>query len=91
MTAQASANRDEDIWGDDAEEFNLLRAKRPHQAFGNGPHFCQGKHIARRMIADILLPVLVDRFPAMRIPDLDAVVWHGFAFRGPVKLPVRLA
>lgn len=91
MTAQASANRDEDIWGHDAEEFNLFRAKRPHQAFGNGPHFCQGKHIARRMIADILLPVLMDRFPAMRIPDLDAVVWHGFAFRGPVKLPVRLA
>jgi cytochrome P450 len=91
MTAQASSNRDEAIWGDDAEEFNLFRARHPHQAFGNGPHFCQGKHIARRMIADILLPVLVDRFPAMTLPDLDAVVWHGFAFRGPVKLPVRLA
>ena len=90
MTAQASSNRDEEIWGDDAEAFNLFRARHPHQAFGNGPHFCQGKHIARRMIADILLPVLVDRFPHMTIPDFDAVVWHGFAFRGPVKMPVRL-
>ena len=90
MTAQASANRDEEIWGDDAETFDLFRAKLPHQAFGNGPHFCQGKHIARRMIADILLPILVDRFPHMTIPDLGAVVWHGFAFRGPVKMPVRL-
>ena len=90
ITVQASSNRDEEVWGDDAEDFDLFRTKQPHQAFGNGPHFCQGKHIARRMIADILLPVLVDRFPHMSIPDMDAVVWHGFAFRGPVKMPVRL-
>ncbi len=75
---------------DNAESYDLFRPKLPHQAFGNGPHFCQGKHIARRMIADILLPVLVERFPNMSLPDLDAVVWHGFAFRGPVKLPVLL-
>ena len=89
MTVQASANRDEEIW-DDGERYDLFRPKRPHQAFGNGPHFCQGKHIARRMIADILLPILVDRFPTMVLPDPQAVVWKGFGFRGPLNLPVLL-
>lgn len=89
MTIQASANRDEEVW-DNGEEFDLFRPKQAHQAFGNGPHFCQGKHIARRMIADILLPVLVDRFPNMSLPDASAVVWHGFGFRGPIRMPVTL-
>ena len=89
MTIQASANRDEEIW-DNPEDYDLFRPKLPHQAFGNGPHFCQGKHVARRMIADILLPVLVDRFPDMRLPDPEAVIWHGFGFRGPIRMPVEL-
>ena len=89
MTIQASANHDEEIW-DDPGSYNLFREKRPHQAFGNGPHFCQGKHIARRMIADIMLPILFDRFPDMELPDPSVVRFRGFGFRGPVNLPVRL-
>jgi cytochrome P450 len=90
MTIQASANRDEEVYGEDAEEYNLFRGKVPHQAFGNGPHFCQGKHIARRMIADLMLPILFDRFPNMSLPDKDAVNFRGFGFRGPINLPVLL-
>ncbi len=90
MTSQASANHDEEIW-DNSGEFDLLREKKPHQAFGNGPHFCQGKHIARRMIADIMLPILFDRFPNMTLPDPGIVKFRGFGFRGPINLPVRLA
>jgi len=89
MTIQASANRDEDIW-DDPEVFNVERTKRPHQAFGNGPHFCQGKHIARRMLVDIMLPLLFDRFPNMQLSDSDSVTFKGFGFRGPINLPVTL-
>jgi cytochrome P450 len=89
MTIQASANRDEEIW-EDGERYNMFRPKLPHQSFGNGPHFCQGKHIARRMIADIMLPILVDRFPNMRLPDPSAVIWRGFGFRGPINMPVLL-
>lgn len=89
MTVQASANRDEDVW-QDPESYNLFRPKIAHQAFGNGPHFCQGKHIARRMIAGILLPILIDRFPSMQLFDPAVVVWKGFGFRGPLNLPVRL-
>lgn len=89
MTSQASACRDEDLY-DDPEVFNIFRPKTPHQAFGNGPHFCQGTHIARRMLADIMLPMLFDRFPNMSLPDPDGVVFWGFGFRGPLNLPVTL-
>lgn len=89
MTVQASANHDESLY-EHPERFDMFRPKRPHQAFGNGPHFCQGTHIARRMLADIMLPMLFDRFPDMELPDPDAVRFFGFGFRGPLNLPVIL-
>ena len=89
MTIQASANRDEEMF-ENGEEFIVYRDKNPHQSFGNGPHFCQGTHVARRAVAQIMLPILFDRFPNMSLPDPDAVIWRGFGFRGPINLPVRL-
>lgn len=89
MTIQASANRDEDII-EDGEVFNVYRDKVQHQSFGNGPHFCQGTHVARRAVGQIMLPMLFDRFPNMTLPDPDAVIWRGFGFRGPINLPVLL-
>lgn len=89
MTVQASACRDEELY-DDPENFNIFRPKAPHQAFGNGPHFCQGTHVARRMLGQIVLPMLFDRFPNMTLPDPDAVKFWGFGFRGPLSLPVTL-
>ena len=89
MTIQASANHDEEIW-DDPERFDASRPRGPHQAFGNGPHFCLGKHIARRMLADLLLPMLFERFPNMVLADPDRAQFRGFGFRGPASLPVTL-
>lgn len=89
MTIQASANRDEDLF-EDGEVFKVYRDKNPHQSFGNGPHFCQGTHVARRAIGQVILPILFDRFPNMSLPDPDAVKWRGFGFRGPINLPVLL-
>ncbi len=89
MTIQASACRDEDLF-EDGEDFIVYRDSNPHQAFGNGPHFCQGTHVARRAVGQIMLPLLFDRFPNLRIPDVDAVKWSGFGFRGPVVFPVEL-
>jgi len=90
MTIQASANRDEEVI-ENGEVFDVYRDKAPHQSFGNGPHFCQGTHVARRTIGQVMLPLLFDRFPNMSLPDPDAVVWRGFGFRGPINLPVLLA
>ena len=90
MTVQASANRDEELY-EDGESFFVFRDKNPHQAFGNGPHHCAGAHVARRTVGKIILPLLFDRFPDMRLPDPQAVIWKGFGFRGPITLPVVLA
>jgi cytochrome P450 len=89
MTIQASANRDEDLF-EEGEKFIVYRDKNPHQSFGNGPHFCQGTHVARRAVGQIMLPILFDRFPNMTIPDTKDVIWRGFGFRGPVQIPVLL-
>ena len=89
MTAQASACHDETLY-DHPERFDVFRAKAQHQAFGNGPHFCQGSHIARRMLADLMLPMLFDRFPKMRLVEPEKVRFYGFGFRGPLSLPVHL-
>ena len=89
MTIQASANRDEDVI-ENGEVFDVYREKSAHQSFGNGPHFCQGTHVARRAVAQVFLPVLFDRFPNLSLPDKDAVIWRGFGFRGPVTMPILL-
>ncbi|MEM9851767.1 MAG: cytochrome P450 [Pseudomonadota bacterium] len=88
MTIQASACRDEELY-DNGEVFNVYRPRAAHQAFGNGPHFCQGVNVARRAVADIMLPMLFDRFPGMRLAG--PAPFRGFGFHGPVALPVHLA
>jgi len=89
MTIQASANHDEEVY-EDGHKYNIFRKNKRHQAFGNGPHFCMGTHLSRRMIADIALPMLFEKFPDMHIPDPTEVNWRGFGFRGPVNLPLVL-
>jgi len=44
-----SANRDEEVWGDDAETFDVRRdhAGRRHLSFGFGEHLCLGAALAR--------------------------------------------
>lgn len=87
MTIQASACHDEELY-DAPELYNIFRPKQQHQAFGNGPHFCQGMHVAKRMLAQIMLPMLFERFPDMELTG--PVEFTGFGFRGPAALPVRL-
>ena len=89
MTIQASANRDEDRY-EDGESYQVYREKKSHQAFGNGPHFCQGSHVARRAVAAVMLPLLFEKFPNMSILNLDDVIWRGFGFRGPTQIPIKL-
>jgi cytochrome P450 len=48
LLAYISGNRDEEEWGDDADEWNVDRAPTGHLAFGFAEHFCLGAHLARR-------------------------------------------
>ncbi len=60
----ASANRDEEIWGDDADRFDVGRdhARKRQLAFGFGEHLCLGAPLAR-MEARVLFEELLARFP----------------------------
>ena len=57
----ASANRDEEVFGADADRFRVDRAPNPHVSFGFGPHFCLGAALAR-LEARVVLGELLDRF-----------------------------
>ncbi|HEV8296140.1 MAG TPA: cytochrome P450 [Acidimicrobiales bacterium] len=59
----ASANRDERVYGPDAEEFRADRDLVPeHLSFGLGPHTCPGRNIAR-MEARVVLETYFDHHP----------------------------
>jgi len=63
LLAYGSANRDEEEWGDDADEWDILRpSAKSHLAFGFAEHFCLGASLARRE-ARIVLSELLTRFP----------------------------
>jgi cytochrome P450 len=57
----ASANRDEEVFGADADQFRIDRAPNPHVSFGFGPHFCLGAALAR-LEGRVVLGQLLDRF-----------------------------
>lgn len=87
MTIQASACHDEELY-DEPEKYKVFRPENPHQAFGTGPHHCAGAHVARRTVGQIMLPMLFERFPNMKLAG-DAP-FRGFGFRGPISVPVTL-
>ena len=68
-----SANRDEEVLGDTAQEFDIHRSPNQHLSFGYAQHFCLGVHLARlegRVFFDELLktfPTIEQTGPARRI------------------------
>ncbi|MEM9798447.1 MAG: cytochrome P450 [Pseudomonadota bacterium] len=66
--------------------FDTTRDTSKSLAFGAGPHFCAGAAASRALVADVALPMLFDRLPRLRLTG--PVRFHGWAFRGPVTVPV---
>jgi len=87
-----SANRDERVFGDDADEFVIDRfvdRSVDHIAFGVGVHHCVGAHLARRT-AQIALGAVLDELPDLELApgcEYDKV-WF-FQFWRPRRLDVR--
>ena len=81
----SAGNRDPETFKD-PDKFDLSRDSSAHVAFGAGPHFCAGAAASRALIAEIALPMLFERFPDLRL-DGD-VRFDGWAFRGPLSVPV---
>ena len=60
----AAANRDEEEFGNNAEEFDVGRDPNHEVALGFGPHFCLGAALARIEIK-AMLEALLDRFTVL--------------------------
>ena len=80
-----SANRDERVW-DQPDRFDISRDVGPSVAFGAGPHFCAGAWASRALIAEVALPRLFARLSGLRLEG--EAPFAGWAFRGPLKVPV---
>ena len=66
LLVYASANRDEEVFGADADQLRVDRHPNPHVAFGFGPHFCLGAALAR-LEARVVLSELIVRFESLRL------------------------
>ncbi|GAC67813.1 cytochrome P450 [Gordonia soli] len=85
-----SANRDEDVFGDDADRYVIGRdTSQALISFGMGAHFCLGAHLAR-LEANIGLAEVVRSIRSVDI-DIDrAERVHSVNVRGFAELPVRI-
>jgi cytochrome P450 len=84
-----AANRDPRHF-EQADRFDITRSVKKHIAFGAGPHFCAGAFVSRALVAGVGLPSLFQAFPDMQLVNPEAVRFGGWAFRGPLKMEIRL-
>ncbi len=83
----SSANRDREIWGPTADEYDIFRPRRTHLSFATGPHYCIGHHFARAQLRTAIR-MLLDRFPRLRLDPLGEVTYRGHEYRSPTSLAV---
>lgn len=81
-----AANRDSTVFAA-PDQFDVSRDTARAVSFGAGPHFCAGAAASRCLIADVALPSVFRRLPGLAL-DGD-VEFGGWAFRGPLSMPVR--
>lgn len=88
LFAMAAANRDPAVFKD-GERFDITRdTSHKLLSFGPGPRLCPGMHLARKQLA-VVLDVLLERLPDLRLTDEVAARPCGTMLRGPEALPVR--
>ncbi len=81
----SSACRDEEVF-DNADRFDITRNTSAAIPFGAGPHFCAGAAASRTLVADYAVPMILERFPDLKLDG--PVPFKGWAFRGPTSVPV---
>lgn len=82
-----AANRDPDVFAE-PDRFDIGREKNHHVAFALGPHFCLGASLAR-LEMQVVVPMILERFPNLRLRDADIAWQPTLSFRGPTELAVQ--
>ncbi len=84
-----SANRDEDVFGDDANRINVERPNADrHLSFGYGVHFCMGSRLAELQLR-ILWEEILGRFERVEVQDEPVRTFSSFV-NGYQSLPVTV-
>ncbi|WP_293365556.1 cytochrome P450 [Phenylobacterium sp.] len=78
ITSLHGANRDPEVF-EDPDRFDITRKRAPHVAFGGGAHICIGAPLAR-LEAKRVLQRLAERFPALRLTQVDPPKWRTLPF-----------
>lgn len=81
-----SAGRDEAHFNA-PDRFDITRDTQAAISFGAGPHFCAGAAAARCLITEVALPLAFKRLKNLRLTG--DVPFSGWAFRGPLSMPVE--
>jgi cytochrome P450 len=90
LTSLASANRDAEHWGADADRLDLTReGAGQHLGFGSGVHYCLGASLAR-LEAQVAVGTLIRRFPDLDLAG-DPVHNGRITLRGLDSLPLSIA
>ena len=85
-----SANRDEDVFGDDAECFDVAReSARRHLAFGFGEHLCLGASLAR-LEGRVMFEELLARWPHFGLAGEPEPLMSSL-MNGLVRMPMALS
>lgn len=82
----SSANRDEAVFAD-PNRFDLDRKPGEHVAFGHGPHFCLGAHLARVQMR-ALFDAVLDTFDTLTLAGAPVRLRSNFQ-NGIKHLPLR--
>lgn len=80
-----SGNRDEAAF-ENPDIYDITRDTSKSLAFGAGPHFCAGAAASRALICEVALPMAFARLPDLHLTGPARI--EGWAFRGPVSVPV---
>ena len=89
MLLYSSGNRDESVFGEDAEHFSAARDATGHVAFGFGEHFCLGAQLAR-MEARIAFAHLLNHCRGWELAGTVERLPSQF-MRGIVRMPLAIA
>src|SRR5204862_7333291 len=90
LTCLASANRDADRWGADAQSLDVTRAgAAQHLSFGSGIHHCLGASLAR-LEGRLAMGTLIRRFSGLELAT-DTPAGNGrLVLRALDALPVAV-